>query len=189
MCATPPPILNVCVNVLIVVIDFSKKPGGSGCYVYTQTHINTDTQAHTQITHIEPHTRNSPPHPMQTSGDPQAHITPKLSGVWVRLLSTAQDGRWGRERGGETGLAVGHFHLPPPQIFCFVLLGVGGRNPKPRHVSTATEEQSPSSPPPLHLLDLAFLVPDPQGGSRVLRLLKNGGGRHQEVGLCPQRPW
>ena len=103
MCPPHPRLLNVCVNVLIVVIDFSKKPGGSGCYVYTQTHTNTDTQAHTQITHIESHTRNSPAHPMQTSGDPQAHVPPKLFGVWVRLLSTAQDEGWGRERGGETG--------------------------------------------------------------------------------------
>lgn len=152
MCPPHPRLLNVCVNVLIVVIDFSKKPGGSGCYVYTQTHTNTDTQAHTQITHIESHTRNSPAHPMQTSGDPQAHVPPKLFGVWVRLLSTAQDEGWGRERGGETGSSGGHFHLPQPQIFCFVLLGVGGRNLKPRHVSTAIEEKSPSSPPPPHLL-------------------------------------
>ena len=55
---------------------------------------HTDTQAHTQITHRIIHKEHPTPHPMQTSGDPQAHIPPNLFRLWVRLQSNAQDGGW-----------------------------------------------------------------------------------------------
>lgn len=78
---------------MIVVIDFSKKPGGSGCYVYTQTHTNTDTQEHTQITYIESHTRNSPPHPHANIRVPTGTHT--LKALWGMGKVAEYSPRWG----------------------------------------------------------------------------------------------